>query len=160
MEDEVGGALWFAGGCPSGVTPQSPRCEPGAASAPERRSLPRWLVGHGEGSFSAPDGLPSLSRSEVLASESVACLNQALFQLRDIWEEIGIPEDQRLQRTEVVKKHVKVSRAERSCQLCQLSKGEAMGCLMLTQSSGPSPPALAALTGSQCWGFRQGLLAA
>nr|XP_028561451.1 protein regulator of cytokinesis 1 isoform X2 [Podarcis muralis] len=48
-----------------------------------------------------------MRKSEVLASESVACLNQALFQLRDIWEEIGIPEDQRLQRTEVVKKHVK-----------------------------------------------------
>ncbi|KAL4624314.1 protein regulator of cytokinesis 1-like isoform X2 [Arapaima gigas] len=48
-----------------------------------------------------------MRRSEVLASESVACLNMALGQLKDIWEEIGIPEDQRLQRTEVVKKHVK-----------------------------------------------------
>ncbi|XP_061451694.1 protein regulator of cytokinesis 1 isoform X2 [Rhineura floridana] len=48
-----------------------------------------------------------MRKSEILANESVACLNQALFQLRDIWEEIGIPEDQRLQRTEVVKQHVK-----------------------------------------------------
>lgn len=48
--------------------------------------------------------------SEVLAHESVACLNRALGHLRDIWEEIGIPEDQRLQRTEVVRKHVQVRR--------------------------------------------------
>lgn len=47
--------------------------------------------------------------SEVHAAESVACLNRALNQLKDIWEEIGIPEDQRLQRTDVVKKHIKVS---------------------------------------------------
>lgn len=52
--------------------------------------------------------LPSLY-SEVLAGESVACLTQALGHLRGIWEEIGIPEEQRLQRTEVVKRHVKVS---------------------------------------------------
>ncbi|MGH0128222.1 UNVERIFIED_CONTAM: hypothetical protein FKN15_044934 [Acipenser sinensis] len=45
--------------------------------------------------------------SEVLAAESVACLNKALSHLKDIWEEIGIPEDQRLQRTDVVKKHIK-----------------------------------------------------
>ncbi|XP_048886568.1 protein regulator of cytokinesis 1b isoform X2 [Brienomyrus brachyistius] len=44
---------------------------------------------------------------EVLAAESVACLNKALCHLKDIWEEIGIPEDQRLQRTAVVKSHVK-----------------------------------------------------
>lgn len=48
-----------------------------------------------------------MRKSEVIANESVACLNRALGHLRDIWEEIGIPEDQRLQRTEVVKKHVK-----------------------------------------------------
>lgn len=47
-------------------------------------------------------------RSEVLASEAVTCLNKALYHLKDIWEEIGIPEDQRLQRTNVVKNHVKV----------------------------------------------------
>uniref|UniRef100_A0A4W3IGC9 Protein regulator of cytokinesis 1b n=2 Tax=Callorhinchus milii TaxID=7868 RepID=A0A4W3IGC9_CALMI len=46
-------------------------------------------------------------RSEILATESVACLNGALSHLQNIWEEIGIPEDQRLQRTEVVKKHIK-----------------------------------------------------
>uniref|UniRef100_A0A673JZC6 Protein regulator of cytokinesis 1a n=1 Tax=Sinocyclocheilus rhinocerous TaxID=307959 RepID=A0A673JZC6_9TELE len=43
----------------------------------------------------------------VIAAESVACLNKALCHLKDIWEEIGIPEDQRLERTNVVKNHVK-----------------------------------------------------
>lgn len=38
----------------------------------------------------------------------VTCLNKALYHLKDIWEEIGIPEDQRLQRTNVVKSHIKV----------------------------------------------------
>ncbi|XP_063781916.1 protein regulator of cytokinesis 1 isoform X1 [Pseudophryne corroboree] len=47
-----------------------------------------------------------MRRSEVIAAESVACLNSALSRLRDIWEEIGIPEDQRLQRTDAVKRHV------------------------------------------------------
>ena len=47
--------------------------------------------------------------SEVLAEESIVCLQKALNHLREIWELIGIPEDQRLQRTEVVKKHIKVS---------------------------------------------------
>lgn len=37
------------------------------------------------------------------------CLQKALVDLRAIWELIGIPEDQRLQRTEVVHKHIKVS---------------------------------------------------
>ncbi|XP_067829587.1 protein regulator of cytokinesis 1b isoform X5 [Heptranchias perlo] len=46
-------------------------------------------------------------KSDALATESVTCLNGALSHLRNIWEEIGIPEDQRLQRTEVVKKHIK-----------------------------------------------------
>ncbi|CAG12474.1 unnamed protein product, partial [Tetraodon nigroviridis] len=46
--------------------------------------------------------------SEVLAAEAVSCLNKALYHLKDIWEEIGIPEDQRLQRTKcTVKNHVK-----------------------------------------------------
>ncbi|KAL2093334.1 hypothetical protein ACEWY4_010646 [Coilia grayii] len=45
--------------------------------------------------------------SEVHASESVACLNRALNHLKDIWEEIGIPEDQRLQRVDAVHMHVK-----------------------------------------------------
>ncbi|XP_077451199.1 protein regulator of cytokinesis 1b isoform X2 [Stigmatopora argus] len=48
-----------------------------------------------------------MRRSEVLAAESVSCLNKALCHLKDIWEEIGIPEDQRLQRTNVVKNHIK-----------------------------------------------------
>ncbi|XP_030045524.1 protein regulator of cytokinesis 1 isoform X2 [Microcaecilia unicolor] len=48
-----------------------------------------------------------MRKSEVLAAESVACLNKALSRLRDIWEEIGILEHQRMERTEVVKKHIK-----------------------------------------------------
>ncbi|XP_063045173.1 protein regulator of cytokinesis 1b isoform X2 [Engraulis encrasicolus] len=47
-----------------------------------------------------------MRKSEVLAAESVACLNKALCRLKDIWEEIGIPEDQRLERTNVVKNHI------------------------------------------------------
>lgn len=47
--------------------------------------------------------------SEVLADESIVCLQKALTHLREIWGLIGIPEEQRLQRTEVVKKHIKVS---------------------------------------------------
>ncbi|TSK20021.1 Protein regulator of cytokinesis 1 [Bagarius yarrelli] len=45
--------------------------------------------------------------SEVLAAEAVSCLNKALCHLKDIWEEIGIPEEQRLERTNVVKTHIK-----------------------------------------------------
>ncbi|XP_069018304.1 protein regulator of cytokinesis 1-like [Embiotoca jacksoni] len=45
--------------------------------------------------------------SEVHAAESVAYFNRALIRLQDIWEEIGIPEEQRLQRTNDVHKHLK-----------------------------------------------------
>ncbi|XP_025976032.2 protein regulator of cytokinesis 1 isoform X1 [Dromaius novaehollandiae] len=48
-----------------------------------------------------------MRKSEALAAEAVSCLNRALVALRDIWEEIGIPEEQRLERTDVVKKHIK-----------------------------------------------------
>ncbi|XP_035168085.1 protein regulator of cytokinesis 1 isoform X2 [Oxyura jamaicensis] len=48
-----------------------------------------------------------MRKSEVLAAEAVSCLNRALAALRDIWEEIGISEEQRLERTDVVKKHIK-----------------------------------------------------
>ncbi|KAM9352344.1 protein regulator of cytokinesis 1-like [Symphorus nematophorus] len=47
------------------------------------------------------------SSSEVHAAESVAYLNRALVRLQVIWEEIGIPEEQRLQRTNDVHKHIK-----------------------------------------------------
>ncbi|XP_004623526.1 protein regulator of cytokinesis 1 [Octodon degus] len=47
-----------------------------------------------------------MRRSEVLAEESIVCLQKALNHLREIWESIGIPEDQRLQRTQVVRKHI------------------------------------------------------
>ncbi|KAM3609377.1 uncharacterized protein V6R79_013647 [Siganus canaliculatus] len=45
--------------------------------------------------------------SEVHAAESVAYLNRALVRLQDIWEEIGIPEEQRVQRTNEVHKYIK-----------------------------------------------------
>ncbi|XP_073688098.1 protein regulator of cytokinesis 1a isoform X2 [Garra rufa] len=48
-----------------------------------------------------------MRKSEIHAAESVACLNKALNELKDIWEEIGIPEDQRLQRTDAVHMHIK-----------------------------------------------------
>uniref|UniRef100_A0A4X2KHL8 Protein regulator of cytokinesis 1 n=1 Tax=Vombatus ursinus TaxID=29139 RepID=A0A4X2KHL8_VOMUR len=41
--------------------------------------------------------------SEVLAVESMAYLYKALSFLQDLFESVGIPEDQRLERTEVVK---------------------------------------------------------
>ncbi|XP_058623337.1 protein regulator of cytokinesis 1-like [Onychostoma macrolepis] len=41
--------------------------------------------------------------SEIHASQSVACLNNALGELKDI----GIPEDQKLQRTDAVYTHIK-----------------------------------------------------
>lgn len=47
--------------------------------------------------------------SEVHAAESVAYLNRAQVRLQVIWEEIGIPEEQRIQRTNDVHKHIKVS---------------------------------------------------
>lgn len=50
----------------------------------------------------------SFPPSEVHAAESVAYLNRALVRLQDIWEEIGIPEEQRVQRTNEVHKHIKV----------------------------------------------------
>lgn len=46
--------------------------------------------------------------SEIHAAQSVSYLNNALGELKDIWEEIGIPEDQRLQRTDAVHMHIKV----------------------------------------------------
>ncbi|ROL52795.1 Protein regulator of cytokinesis 1 [Anabarilius grahami] len=45
--------------------------------------------------------------SEIHAAQSVSYLNNALGELKDIWEEIGIPEDQRLQRTDAVHMHIK-----------------------------------------------------
>ncbi|XP_061620766.1 protein regulator of cytokinesis 1b isoform X2 [Phyllopteryx taeniolatus] len=48
-----------------------------------------------------------MRKSEVIAAESVSCLNKSLCRLKDIWEEIGILEDQRLQRANAVKNHIK-----------------------------------------------------
>lgn len=45
--------------------------------------------------------------SEAHAAESVAHFNRAMAKLQDIWEEIGIPEEQRLQRTNEVHVYIK-----------------------------------------------------
>uniref|UniRef100_UPI00358FC482 protein regulator of cytokinesis 1-like isoform X1 n=2 Tax=Myxine glutinosa TaxID=7769 RepID=UPI00358FC482 len=45
-------------------------------------------------------------KSEVVAVEMVSALNTAMSRLRTIWEVIGIPEDQRMERTRVVKKYI------------------------------------------------------
>ncbi|KAK1329561.1 hypothetical protein QTO34_011766 [Cnephaeus nilssonii] len=47
------------------------------------------------------------SFTEVIAEDSTFYLQKALSHLREIWELIGIPEDQRLQRTQVVHTHIK-----------------------------------------------------
>ncbi|KFO30800.1 Protein regulator of cytokinesis 1 [Fukomys damarensis] len=52
-------------------------------------------------------GASAMRRSEVLAEESIVCVQKALNHLREIWELIGIPENQNLQRTEVVRKHIR-----------------------------------------------------
>ncbi|KAJ3612601.1 hypothetical protein NHX12_020869 [Muraenolepis orangiensis] len=49
----------------------------------------------------------TMRKSEVHAAQSVACLNDTLIRLKDIWEEVGIPEDQRIQRTISVQQHIK-----------------------------------------------------
>ncbi|XP_064013174.1 protein regulator of cytokinesis 1-like [Pogoniulus pusillus] len=46
-------------------------------------------------------------QSEVVAAEVVAVLTEGMATLQDIWEEIGIPEEQRLERTRVAKKYIK-----------------------------------------------------
>uniref|UniRef100_A0A4X2KFL9 Protein regulator of cytokinesis 1 n=1 Tax=Vombatus ursinus TaxID=29139 RepID=A0A4X2KFL9_VOMUR len=56
--------------------------------------------------------------SEVLAVESMAYLYKALSFLQDLFESVGIPEDQRLERTEVVK----VSIEEEGITMLQLEK--------------------------------------
>ncbi|XP_037548134.1 protein regulator of cytokinesis 1b [Nematolebias whitei] len=47
-----------------------------------------------------------MRKSEVLAADTISCLNKALSHLKDIWEQIGLSEDQRLQRTNAVKQHI------------------------------------------------------
>uniref|UniRef100_A0A8C5B0K7 Protein regulator of cytokinesis 1 n=1 Tax=Gadus morhua TaxID=8049 RepID=A0A8C5B0K7_GADMO len=48
-----------------------------------------------------------MRKSELHAGESVASLSNALIHLKDIWEKVGIPEEQRLIRTEVFTQHIK-----------------------------------------------------
>jgi len=40
-------------------------------------------------------------------AEVTSCLQKALIHLKDIWEEVGIPENQRLQRIMTVKEHLR-----------------------------------------------------
>ncbi|XP_007479373.2 protein regulator of cytokinesis 1-like [Monodelphis domestica] len=47
-----------------------------------------------------------MRRSEILAQDSVSCFLKALDRLREIWDLIGIPENQRLQRIEAVTQNV------------------------------------------------------
>uniref|UniRef100_A0A8C6TX76 Protein regulator of cytokinesis 1 n=1 Tax=Neogobius melanostomus TaxID=47308 RepID=A0A8C6TX76_9GOBI len=64
--------------------------------------------------------------SEMLAAEAVSCLNKALILLKDVWEQIGIPEPQRLERTRTVKKHIQglleMMIAEEESLRCRLEK--------------------------------------
>uniref|UniRef100_A0A8C3A712 Protein regulator of cytokinesis 1a n=1 Tax=Cyclopterus lumpus TaxID=8103 RepID=A0A8C3A712_CYCLU len=48
-----------------------------------------------------------MRRYEVHAAECGAYLHRAQVRLQDIWDEIGIPEEQRIQRTNDVHKHIK-----------------------------------------------------
>uniref|UniRef100_A0A8C6TNH5 Protein regulator of cytokinesis 1 n=1 Tax=Neogobius melanostomus TaxID=47308 RepID=A0A8C6TNH5_9GOBI len=67
-----------------------------------------------------------MRRSEMLAAEAVSCLNKALILLKDVWEQIGIPEPQRLERTRTVKKHIQglleMMIAEEESLRCRLEK--------------------------------------
>ncbi|XP_030353717.1 protein regulator of cytokinesis 1 isoform X1 [Strigops habroptila] len=47
-----------------------------------------------------------MRRSEVLAAEAVSYLNRAMAELRDIWDEIGISEEQCLERAGTVQMHI------------------------------------------------------
>uniref|UniRef100_A0A673C9H7 Protein regulator of cytokinesis 1-like n=1 Tax=Sphaeramia orbicularis TaxID=375764 RepID=A0A673C9H7_9TELE len=58
--------------------------------------------------------------SEVHAAESVAYLNRAMVRLQEIWDEIGILEEQRLERTNEVHKHIKDE--EDGCTMLQMEK--------------------------------------
>ncbi|XP_074011892.1 protein regulator of cytokinesis 1 [Numenius arquata] len=49
----------------------------------------------------------AVTKSEMLVAETVSCLNRAVAALRDIWEEIGMPEELQLERTQAVKEHIK-----------------------------------------------------
>lgn len=71
--------------------------------------------------------------SEILAAETVSCLNQAMAVLQDIWDEIGIPEKQQLERTEAVKKHIEVRGAGGTGP----ARHWACGCSSLGSTPGP-----------------------
>lgn len=57
---------------------------------------------------SCPCGLPFFPFSEVLASSLVTGINRAMARLVDIWDSIGIMEDQRIERMQTVKKYIEV----------------------------------------------------
>lgn len=46
--------------------------------------------------------------SEALASSLVTDINHAMARLVDIWDSIGIMEDQRIERMQTVKKYIEV----------------------------------------------------
>ncbi|XP_008410251.1 protein regulator of cytokinesis 1-like [Poecilia reticulata] len=48
-----------------------------------------------------------MRKSQVHAAESVSYQNRALARMQDIWEEIGISEEKRIQRTNVAHKYIK-----------------------------------------------------
>lgn len=47
--------------------------------------------------------------SQALASSLVTDINHAMARLVDIWDSIGIMEDQRIERMQTVKKYIEVS---------------------------------------------------
>ncbi|XP_073509301.1 protein regulator of cytokinesis 1 isoform X4 [Phyllobates terribilis] len=81
-------------------------CDRGLETVVSEAAEPR--IQRSAGAEPVQERSAAMRRSEAIAAESVACLNSALARLRDIWEEIGIPEDQRLQRTDAVKRHVNI----------------------------------------------------
>lgn len=48
--------------------------------------------------------------SKAMASSLVTGINHAMARLVDIWDSIGIMEDQRIERMQTVKKYIEVSR--------------------------------------------------
>lgn len=62
--------------------------------------------------------------SEALASSLVTEINIAMAKLVDIWDSIGIMEEQRVERMQTVKKHIDVSFLCSDCTLPSPSSGD------------------------------------
>ncbi|XP_061303454.1 protein regulator of cytokinesis 1 [Pezoporus flaviventris] len=69
-----------------------------------REGVPRGLCRRGPGGRSCRC---AGARSEVVEAEAVSYLNRAIAELRNIWDEIGISEEQRLERICTVNVHIK-----------------------------------------------------